>query len=458
MSKNERHKKFNPAVTGRYVYQKTRPLGIAWLCMLIITPIMWIIWAILIATEPSLYDSGLDEKLGFVAYAITGLFGLVMLINILYGATKTYKVYPAASIVAFLFSIIGIILIAYFGILLSKYFGFDDNHNKELLLCIMSGSIGLAFLLTAAITYIVCYAKIPNKKAWRNEKKKLKTVDAKDYKAAILCASKNNDEEQLNKLLNEMDDYIARRPAEIAAEKAREEEAIRRAQQAQQARMAELGIKPEYDGESKFDGNFWEYIGWKLLGRLVTGITLGIAYPVALCWMERWKAKHTVIKGRRIQFDGNAAELMGHWILWMFLSVITLGIFAFLIPIRMQKWTSLHSHFAGEENVNGEFDGNLLQLLGYRFLGRLITLVTLGIAYPASLSLVMRWETKHTIIARMRLRFDGNGAQLMGHWLLWMLLSIVTIGIFAWFIPVRLEKWRVSHIGLLESLDEVKAE
>ena len=47
---------------------------------------------------------------------------------------------------------------------------------------------------------------------------------------------------------------------------------------------------------------------------------------------------------------------------------------------------------------NSYFDGGLLQLIGYRILGFLVTFLTLGICAPWAICLVYNWETKHTVI------------------------------------------------------------
>lgn len=44
------------------------------------------------------------------------------------------------------------------------------------------------------------------------------------------------------------------------------------------------------------------------------------------------------------------------------------------------------------------FDGGLFQLVGYRILGIIITVCTLGICAPWAICMIYRWETKHTVI------------------------------------------------------------
>lgn len=94
------------------------------------------------------------------------------------------------------------------------------------------------------------------------------------------------------------------------------------------------------------------------------------------------------------------------------------------------------------------FDGKLIQLIGWSILGAVVTAVTFGIMFPFALCWKKSWRYKHMIVDGYRLHFDGNGGQLIGKWILWMLLSIVTFGIYAWFIPMKLIKWELSHVSM----------
>ncbi|MGM9668382.1 MAG: DUF898 family protein [Faecousia sp.] len=99
-------------------------------------------------------------------------------------------------------------------------------------------------------------------------------------------------------------------------------------------------------GESKFDGTLLQQIGWGLLTTLLTVVTLGLAFPWAVCMMKKWEVKHTVINGYRLEFDGTGAQLFGNWIKWVLLTIITLGIYSFWLNIQMKKWVTKHTHFA----------------------------------------------------------------------------------------------------------------
>ena len=98
--------------------------------------------------------------------------------------------------------------------------------------------------------------------------------------------------------------------------------------------------------KSYFDGGLLQYIGWKILGTIVTVFTFGICYPWALTMVYGWKINHTVIEGRRLQFNGSAIGLFGNWIKWWLLTVITFGIYGFWVFIKMENWKVRNTTFA----------------------------------------------------------------------------------------------------------------
>lgn len=98
-----------------------------------------------------------------------------------------------------------------------------------------------------------------------------------------------------------------------------------------------------------------------------------------------------------------------------------------------------------KDKMESYFDGGLFQLVCWKIFGFLLTICTLGICYPWALCLVLRWETKHTIIDGKRLCFDGHAVQLFAQWIKWLLLFIITITIYGWWIPIKTKKWVTKH-------------
>ncbi len=91
------------------------------------------------------------------------------------------------------------------------------------------------------------------------------------------------------------------------------------------------------------------------------------------------------------------------------------------------------------------FDGGLLQLIGWKILGSLVTICTLGICFPWAYTMIYAWEEKHTVINGHRLVFDGTALELFGHWIKWLLLSIITLGIYSFWVSIDLKKWKTKH-------------
>ncbi len=108
-----------------------------------------------------------------------------------------------------------------------------------------------------------------------------------------------------------------------------------------------MDIRPEtkWGRQSFFDGVLLSFIGWTILGAVITVITFGICYPWALCMVYAWKINHTVINGHRMRFDGSAIGLFGNWIKWLLLSVITIGIYGFWVSIKLEDWKVKHTAF-----------------------------------------------------------------------------------------------------------------
>lgn len=99
---------------------------------------------------------------------------------------------------------------------------------------------------------------------------------------------------------------------------------------------------------------------------------------------------------------------------------------------------------------NSYFDGGLLQLIGWRLLGALVTVFTLGICFPWAVCMVYSWETKHTVIEGKRLMFTGTALSLFGNWIKWLLLTIITFGIYSLWIGIALKKWKTKHTIFIE--------
>ena len=99
-----------------------------------------------------------------------------------------------------------------------------------------------------------------------------------------------------------------------------------------------------------------------------------------------------------------------------------------------------------EIRTDSYFDGSLIELIGWKLLSFLITIVTLGIGAPWGACMIYSYEINHTVYNGKRLKFEGTGGDLFVNIFKWVLLSIITLGIYTLFIPIRKTKWVISHI------------
>lgn len=98
------------------------------------------------------------------------------------------------------------------------------------------------------------------------------------------------------------------------------------------------------ENESFFDGKLIQLIGINLFTYLLTLISLGLLFPFAVCYRQKWIARHTIINRKKIVFSGKAMSLVGNYLLWWFLSIITLGIYSLWLPIKIYEWQVKNTH------------------------------------------------------------------------------------------------------------------
>lgn len=209
--------------------------------------------------------------------------------------------------------------------------------------------------------------------------------------------------------------------------------------------------------KSSFTGGAFANFFMALAARLATILSLGIAYPFMVCWRERWVASHTYINGKRLRFDGNGGQLIGKYIVWWLLSLVTLGIYWLVaVSLRLEGWKTKHTHFEDESKnesvTESQFTGSCLAYLGIRLLANLVTIVTFTFGAYWAYCFKLRYVIGHKIIDGKALDFNGKGIQFFGKCICWVLLTLVTFGIYSFWLKVKIKKWTVLHTNTREAL------
>jgi uncharacterized membrane protein YjgN (DUF898 family) len=102
------------------------------------------------------------------------------------------------------------------------------------------------------------------------------------------------------------------------------------------------------------------------------------------------------------------------------------------------------AQFRGQSK-NFTFDGEIGSYIGTLFLSILLTIVTLGIAYPWALVMRQQWITNHTLVDGRRLKFLGSGTELFGLYIIWFILIVITLGIYSLWVGPKITKWVVEN-------------
>lgn len=195
--------------------------------------------------------------------------------------------------------------------------------------------------------------------------------------------------------------------------------------------------------ESKFTGGLLELIAVNIGVFLITVLTLGLAYPLAVVIKEKWICKHTYINGRQLVFVGDAFSLFVHYIKWMLLLIITLGIYVFWLQNAIYRWKIENTRFSDsdDKDTKSTFTGGVLDLAITNVVSALMVIFSLGIATPWAITFKHRWRERNTSIEGQQLRFTGSGAGLIGNYIKWFLLSIITVGIYSFWLSIKLKQW-----------------
>lgn len=94
---------------------------------------------------------------------------------------------------------------------------------------------------------------------------------------------------------------------------------------------------------------------------------------------------------------------------------------------------------------NFEFRGGAASYVGIGIVTFLMTVLTVGFAYPWAITMYNRWICRNTFVEGRQLQFKGSGFGLIGKWIVWCILIIITFGIYSFWLKPRLIKWTTEN-------------
>lgn len=197
----------------------------------------------------------------------------------------------------------------------------------------------------------------------------------------------------------------------------------------------------------EFRGKWTDIIGPILLMALVSGITLGIAFPWMWVAYRKRVMNLSFYKGQPLDYDGSGGDYFVELIIVGLLSLVTLGFYAMLgfAQARLLRFDASHTLFPGGKRM--QFRAGGIDLFGQYLLIGLLSAITFGIYGFWGYTRMRRFVLEHCFLDDMPLTFTGTGGQFFGHCLVIALLTGITLGIYSFLCAgtARILKWDVNN-------------
>ncbi len=232
-----------------------------------------------------------------------------------------------------------------------------------------------------------------------------------------------------------------------------------------------------------FRGRTGKFLGILLLGTFLSIITLGICLGWFLRKAVSYLASETGIDGEAPRFLGKAGKFVAYWFLALLLPVIvvvaadilafgtrpgatghsgiasfTLGIFTFLVLIPFMYLTYRWYVDFSWKDLNLHWNTEFWPACGYILGQCLLTLITVGIYWPAAALRLYAYFVGRTVFERSgqrigRLGFEGKIGKGFG--LIWGqgLLCLITVGIYIPWGYSKVLRW-IAGNSYYERLEE----
>jgi uncharacterized membrane protein YjgN (DUF898 family) len=103
-----------------------------------------------------------------------------------------------------------------------------------------------------------------------------------------------------------------------------------------------------------------------------------------------------------------------------------------------------------KDGAGPKFQGGVLAIFLFTLWAVPFMTITLGIAVPWLICIVMRWICSNTTKNGRRFRFKGTGGGLFGRFIVWWLLTLITLGIYSFWSTRNQIRWVVENIEIAD--------
>lgn len=178
-----------------------------------------------------------------------------------------------------------------------------------------------------------------------------------------------------------------------------------------------------------FRGSTWEYVRLFVTGSALTGLTLGLYYPVFAVRSHAFMTRNSWVGSARFDFDGRGRDLLVAYLYAVLLTLPTLGLAWFWFSAARRRYFWNHTSIRGARFHCTITGGRLLRL---RLANVLILALTLGLGWPLATVRNARFICRHLALDgdldAASIRQDSREATATGEGLLGFLEADLNLG------------------------------
>ncbi len=230
---------------------------------------------------------------------------------------------------------------------------------------------------------------------------------------------------------------------------------------------------------STFNMSKKEYVVLFLLRFGLSLLSLSILSPFLIYLEYKREAENTIIDGYSLRFKGKLKDIVLIYYIWLFITALIVSLYLYLIDLfqsrlltslppivfsilsssvvtllssvflksRVRKWR-YRSTIIEDQDDNSFFSGNMILVIIYAALRKILAFISIGLFYPLMKQLNLRYECRGIKISSRSLKVENENWLLMKIWLKSLFILIITLGIYWPFLSYRLKKTMIEHIHM----------
>jgi uncharacterized membrane protein YjgN (DUF898 family) len=196
-----------------------------------------------------------------------------------------------------------------------------------------------------------------------------------------------------------------------------------------------------------FHGFGGSLFGIQIVNLFLTLITLGVYSFWGRVRVRKYMMSQTEFEGDRFAYHGTGKELLIGWLkavvilaiptvalIWFSAGAFVYLVFASFMPVAVVNARRYRLSRTSWRGIRFSFRGPVLEFYMVSIRGWLLSLVTLGVAYPVWQNWRQTFLVSHSYYGNKRFAYDGSGQAMIWTFIFHVLLSIPTFGIcWLWY-------------------------